>query len=207
MAGEVEVTLTKVTVERLYELVRDAFAADEDIAAEAKPSVVYGRQAVTKQVNQGGGRANRIVFLRGDESGKDGLFTGPSGKAFPFRIYTRVAVFQIRIWAHDPTPGAGELEHHKVLEALVESVANKVRAEAMGRLRWKEAHHTITPVERVFGVEVTFLCELDEPVLERPLAAIPALPAEEPEGTGSLVFPAGAVDVCIPPEPPEEPPP
>lgn len=61
-------------------------------------SVVFGRRELAKQMNQGATRGNRIAFIPGDDTGKDGQYTGPRGMTMPRRIYDRLEIFQVRCW-------------------------------------------------------------------------------------------------------------
>lgn len=188
---EQTVEVVALTVEQLYRYVRDQFAEDGSTT-----SVVYGRRAVTQQTNQGTGGANRVTFVPGDPTGKAGRLTAPKGMGSPERIYGHATLFQIRFWACDAGAPNDEAAQSDAVWALVGQTLNYVRLFGMGRVRDKEWTWTVTPIERVFGAELTAVCELDVPIEALPRAAIPAQPADEPEATVSMVFPAGDVVAC-----------
>lgn len=177
----------------LFEDVRDYFALQG-----YGSSVVFGWRETTKQSNQGAGRANRVVFVPGDESGKAGKMAPPKKEGRRRQIATHKELFQVRVWGYDPAAPNDERAQYRATRALYDLVLNGIREAACGRHVLGDPTWTTSPVERVFGKELVVTVTLDVPVLRTRQAVVLPPPALAPEPSASLVFPSGEVDVCPP---------
>lgn len=153
------------------QLCRDVRTYLEDPALGLGVKVHFGRSAVTQQNNQGSGRANRIVFVLGDDSGKMGKALGPKHPGQNPRVLsTLAAAGTIHVWGRDATfPNDAEknvLATWSLYEWLVTAIQKKVRTDyVLG-----DPELTVDPVERGFGVEMKARLVVDAPVRERTAA-------------------------------------
>jgi len=192
-----------VHVARAAEVVRDCSELFEDVKDYFAlhgygSSVVFGWREVSKQVNQGTGRANRVVFVPGDDGGKAGKLAPAKIGGRRRQIATYEELFQLRVWGHDPAAPNDERAQYRATRALFDLVLNALRDSACGRYDVGDPKWTTTPVERLFGKELVANVTLDVPVMRSSQPIVLPPPALAPEPSASLVFPGGEVDVCPP---------
>lgn len=130
-----------------------------------RPVVVLGWRERTKQVNQGPGGANRVVFTPSDDSGRGGRIVGtqqPGPRTFgtaPNTITTR-ALFDwerqlvVSVWAFDRTKPTDEAAQIEAVETLFEWVVRAVQQTARANATWTDVTWTVEPVEHAFGREL-----------------------------------------------------
>src|SRR5690606_1560659 len=89
-----------VSLAALYQDVRGYLAARE---ATAQTVVAFGDREVAKQINQGTGRANRVVVAPGDDGGNLGGY-GPPAKIGrnPRHLWEWQLTARVYVWAYDP---------------------------------------------------------------------------------------------------------
>lgn len=133
--------------------------------------ILFGWRESYKQINQGAGGANRIVFTPGDDSGRDGPMVGvmrpghrqvtapptdntSAGQGAltrPLWDWQRVAL--VSVWAVDPAQPQNDAANIEAVERLLEDVIQAVQAIAVGVATWGAPIWT-TPIESQFGKEI-----------------------------------------------------
>lgn len=149
----------------LFQHVKDYLARCE---ATAQTVVAFGDREVTKQINQGTGRANRVVFAPGDDGGNLGGY-GPPAKIGrnPRHLWEWQLTARVYVWAYDGAAPNDELAqwcaavelHDRVIEAIHSCPGMP------GFYRLSAPRRVGAPIERKFGYELVFLLELDQAVL------------------------------------------
>ncbi len=131
---------------------------------ERTESIVFGRDQIAQQLNQGTGGANRVVVAPGDPTGKAGKLTaarGMRGSDGRRSIYGWDELGQIRVWVADPNPNGPPASKHRrtdrALRALFEDVLCAVHESLCGRLTLGDPTFTVVPAELVYGHELTML--------------------------------------------------
>lgn len=168
----------------LFEAVRDRFALEGPDA-----NVVFGPREKTKQINQGPGRANRVVFSPGDPSGKAGKYEGAKLARVPLaerrtrslRTFRELAT--VYCWGKDgdhPNDEAAQYEaarllHDYVVRAVYRSPVGHGSFELSGP-QWIRKD-----TERTNGAEIMFLLEFEA-----------AVPDEAPPSGGETTRAAAA---------------
>jgi len=169
-------------------------------AGGATANVVFGKREPTKQVNQGPGRANRVVFSPGDPSGKAGTLEGAKldrRGVFGGRKRTSrsLATFRelatVYCWACDATDAATKNDESKQYDAarlLFDQVVRAIyRSPNVGHGGFKisGAQWIQNKVERVDGAEIMFLLEIEAMVPDEPgLGDAPTAVVNPTEATG-----------------------
>ena len=130
--------------------------------------VDYGRRALTKQINQGDGCANRVVFC--PPATRAGVFGPPRSPGQPpgasergvgagRPIATMRFPYEVHCWAYDPTAKDNELAQHNAALALARAVLAAIRSSAQGGVgahALANGGFTTPPVELLFGAEFVF---------------------------------------------------
>lgn len=142
-------------------------------------NVSLGWRERTKQVNQGPGRANRVVFTPSDESGAGGEIVAPQhvGPQFfgtaPNTISAR-ALFDwerlvtVSVWAVDTTSPADEGKQIEAVEDLFEWVVRAVQYSRKDTALWGSVKWTVAPTELMFGRELVASLTLRHPLFDAP---------------------------------------
>lgn len=136
--------------------------------------VDYGRRKVTEQVNQGGGRANRVIFAPAKSPGAyDKMFArqpgqpvgggvDASGHGRP--VTTLLLPYEVHCWAFDASAPNDELAQDNAALKLANVVAVALRTGMQGghgAMQLDTGQFTQTPVERKFGSEFVFIYTLE----------------------------------------------
>lgn len=140
-----------LAVPYLITRVRAQFATDGVNAA-----VHFGRREKHKQINQGNGRANRVVFQPGDNSGAIGAYAparNPGGNPRPLlTLNEKLVVF---IWAFDASNPADELTQYQAVRFLHDTVIRAIHLTMCGRYSLGAPQLVVdNGNERVFGAEI-----------------------------------------------------
>lgn len=157
----------------LYRRVADSFA-DTDPTV----SVVFGSREVAKQINQGAGRANRVVFAPGDEGGALGSYApvGEPGRNLAMRdgsarrrpmraLWDWKVAGRVYVWAYDGAAHTDELAQWTAMVELHDRVIAEIHRVAAGNYQIRAPRNAAKSVERTFGCETMFVVELSQPVL------------------------------------------
>ena len=144
-------------------------------------SVVFGMRERWKQINEGTGGANRVVFVPGTiPDGKDGRLEGPTGpgesigsdgKVKPRALFDHKKIITICVWAADPLdPNAvDETAQQEAIEQLFEYVmqAFKQSSAGLGNINAGAPLYNPNPNERRFGIEYRIEIELDTRIFDQ----------------------------------------
>lgn len=151
-------TITTYTVRSalpaFIESVRSYFATNKISA-----TVEFGVNQLARQINQGEGGANRVVFSI-DPDGDGGAFidarlkASPGGPGVPRPIVTWEKTFIVSVWAVDTSDKGNELLQFVAVENLLESTVQAVRAFAHADVTWGNPKWTTSPIEAPFGREL-----------------------------------------------------
>jgi hypothetical protein len=128
-------------------------------------TVLVGWRQRAKQINQGPGGANRIVF--DDDTGRSGKFsaaTQPGRNPRPLWNWERA--IRMSVWAVDASDPSNELKQMTAAENLLEATLQGIHQVAYGQFHPLEITRTPSPIERVFGCEFLVTAELHSPVLD-----------------------------------------
>lgn len=128
-------------------------------------NVSLGWKQPTKQINQGTGRANRVVFIPSDTSGRGGKLVGtqqPGPRAFgsPTQDTSVRALYDwerellVSVWAVDTSNPHDEAKQIEAVEDLFEWTVRAVHYAAHNNARWGAVNWTTEPVEHSFGREL-----------------------------------------------------
>jgi len=187
---------TVLALPLLVERVETLFTADGTTA-----NVVFGWREVAKQINQGTGRANRVVFEPGDSLALGDIGGANQPGRNPRPIATLSELSTVYVWAVDATAPNDELKQYTAARLLFDAVVRAIHNCAAGHatLGARIGYRITKPrwvrdnPERTFGAEIAFTLAVD--------SMIPDEPWTEPTvGTidGSIgvkdVFPSGAYD-------------
>jgi len=147
-------------------------------AATVDATVVFGKREVTKQINQGPGRANRVVFVPGDEAGALGAYEpvrepGPNlrsrviagGRRTPRSLWDWHVAGRVYVWAFDGTAPEDERKQWDAMVELHDYVVEAIHGAASGNYKIRAPKDPAKTVERRFGCETMFVVELRQPVL------------------------------------------
>jgi hypothetical protein len=120
-------------------------------------AVVFGRREAAKQINQGFGRANRVVFEFGDPNGKMGTpeaGRNPGGNPRPVGRLAEIGT--VYCWARDNDKPNDERAQYVACRALYGSVFQALRNAGFGNLRMGDPELVADNPERLFGCECRF---------------------------------------------------
>ena len=156
--------------------------------------VVFGEREIGKQINQGPGRANRVVFAPGDENGGLGGYQGPvkPGRN-PRSLWDWMLLFRLYIWAYDGSKPEDELVQWAALVELHDCVMEVIHPFVAAFYRLNAAKNIAKPGERRFGKELLVVVEMRQPVLVTPKTRTGPL---QGNGQTLLVTPSGEEQGC-----------
>jgi hypothetical protein len=125
-------------------------------------NVSLGWKQPTKQINQGPGRANRVVFIPSDPNGRGGKIGAveqPGARTFggdtaARALYTWERFLVVSVWAVDTTDPHDEALQIEAVEDLFEQTVRAVHAFAKNNGRWGDVTWTTSPAEHAFGREL-----------------------------------------------------
>jgi hypothetical protein len=151
--------------------------------AFAGTSVLYGAKEVTKQTNQGTGRANRVVFAPADGPGSFGpprspgqpasigekpLSRGSGGRS----LHTWIERISVHCWARAADEDRGDqLAHDDAARLLTMAVVAAIYETAHGAYEISEPTWVKTPVETRYGSTLVFTLAIQLRVEARPKMA------------------------------------
>ncbi|WP_437647862.1 hypothetical protein [Sorangium sp. So ce362] len=137
-------------------------------SAEVTAEVLFGRREPAKQTNQGAGRANRVVFVPGDDGGSLGGYDAPvkPGRN-PRSLWDWMFVGRVYVWAYDPAAPNDEVAQWESLVELHDFVLEAIHSYTAG-FYLPSAPRLLGTTERRFGEEVVFLLEHRQPVVATP---------------------------------------
>lgn len=136
----------------------------------------FGDREHTKQINQGPGRANRVVFAAGDDAGNLGTYGPaeqfpPSHKRLPKpprTLWTLKLNVRIYIWAYDGDAPRDELRQFVACSELHDWTIDAIHHIHSGFYKMIQTKRVGNVIEQKFGYEMMSLVSIDYPVLERP---------------------------------------
>ncbi len=170
----------------LFNDVKTRFTAE----GPAGCSVVFGRREAPKQINQGTGRANRVVFQPGDPSGRMGAYEGAKLRRNGFgskqirSLQTIREVLTVFVWAVDATDAPtlnDELKQYEACRLLHDYVVRAIYRSTNvghGSFTLSAPQWVVTKNERKYGAELMFTLEIEA-----------AVPDEAPTPATALVPP------------------
>lgn len=146
-------------------------------------NVSVGWKEAAKQVNQGTGRANRVVFVPSDLGGRGGTLTAvqqPGQRNFGTpTVDTAVRALQdwertllVRVWAVDSTSPNDEEKQIEAVETLFEWTIRAVQSFAKNNGRWGAVEWLAAPIERQFGRELQAELVYRHPLFDAPQVVI-----------------------------------
>lgn len=156
----------------LLQLVRDVreVFAEEGVTA----NVVLGEREAPKQINQGPGRANRVVFAPGDVNGNAGEYTAARNPGRnPRPVRTWVASSRVFVWAFDASAPQDEEHQYEAVWTLHDWTVLAIHRKAHGTYQLAAPRWLNKPVERVLGKELVFMLQLEVPILDTPYPLAP----------------------------------
>jgi len=160
-----------------------AYFTDAGVTA----AVALGWKQPTEQINQGPGRANRVVFIPSDPSGRGGKLvgaqqpgqrlygtSGPGGAADTSlrALYTWERAVVVSVWAVDGTDPQNESKQIEATETLFEQTIRAVHSFAHNDARWGDVSWTVTPVEHMFGRELRASLTYRHPMFDAPTEVV-----------------------------------
>lgn len=139
-------------------------------------SVSLGWREAAKQVNQGAGRANRVVFIPSDPGGRGGPLSAahqPGARHFgndttARALYTWERNLVVSVWAVDADNPNDEEAQIEAVEDLFEWTIRAVHAFAFNNARWGETNWLVNPNERQFGRELRAALTFKHPMFDSP---------------------------------------
>lgn len=146
-------------------------------AALPTVSVAFGEREIGKQTNQGPGRANRVVFAPGDESGSLGPLEGARspgpnlrmrgvvGRRLARVLWNWQLAGRMYVWAYDGSAPNDERKQWDAFVALYERVVEACHRYESGGYSLGPPKDTRKTVERRFGFEAVTLVTIGQPVL------------------------------------------
>lgn len=203
--------VTTFAASLLFADVKTRFTAE----GPAGCNVVFGRREPTKQINQGTGRANRVVFMPGDPGGKMGKYEVAKLRRNAFgqkqvrSLFTVQEILTVYVWAVDasgvdaPAQSASLNDEEKQYEAcrlLHDFVLRAIYRSTNvghGSITLSDPQWVIDKTERVFGRELFFTITIEASVPDEPPAGAYAV-VEPPQ---TFVGPT-ALETLDPPDPP-----
>lgn len=137
--------------------------------------VVFGRREPPKQLNQGTGRANRVVFEPGDPNGKAGTPEPVRHPGWNPRPVGRIAeIATIYCWGYDRDHPGDESAHYAVARALYGQTYRALRNAAVGNLVFGPPEWIVDKTERFFGYECRFTVTFGTAILDENLPTVVA---------------------------------
>ncbi len=151
------------------------------VANEITAVVERGWKARAKQINQGPGRANRVIFMPSKADGGAGAIVNPRQVGLievgedpalpeytirPLSDWSRSLI--VSMWAYDGDSANDEGAQCDAVDALFRWTQIAVQAVAFGNAVWNETKFTV-PAERAFGLELLAGLTYQSPVFDMPL--------------------------------------
>ena len=156
--------------------------------------VAFGAREVGKQINQGTGRANRVVFVPDDDGGLGDYAPPRSPGGNPRVIWELTNSGRVYVWAYDGTGPEDERKQFDACIRLHNSVVRSIQRFASGKYKLRRPRNTSAVVERRFGYEIVFVVEICQPV---PGVEAPDTGAVTGAGPVLFVGPSGSEEpVC-----------
>lgn len=187
---------TVLALPLLVERVTTLFAADGTTA-----NVVFGWREVAKQINQGTGRANRVVFEPGDNLALGDIRGANQPGRNPRPIATLGELCTVYVWAFDSSAPSSEIVQYTAARLLFDAVVRAIHLSAVGhstvaarigysisKPRWIRDNP-----ERAFGAEIAFTLSVDAMIPDEPWTEPTAGTIDASIGIKD-VFPSGAYD-------------
>lgn len=161
-----------MTLSLLTTHVRD-WLAENDVPAV----VVFGQRELAQHLQQGSGRANRVVFAPGDDGRGLGSYGPPSKRAIfganvpneahpPRSLWTWTVSARVLIWAHDGTAPNDEAKQWDALCDLHDHVVTAIHTFASGSVGFRSPRDPSAVVERRFGQAVMLVLDLAQHVVD-----------------------------------------
>ncbi len=168
----------------LFDSVKARFASEGPEA-----NVVFGPREKAKQINQGPGRANRVVFSPGDPSGKMGKYGGAKLARVPLAerrtrsLSTFYELCTVYVWGRNGDAANDEAEQYEAARLLHDYVVRAIYRSPVGHGSFTLSGPTWIrkDTERTNGAELFFLLEIEARV-----------PDEAPAPGGQQTTPAEA---------------
>jgi len=128
-----------------------------DLAEHAiTANVVFGWRELAKQVNQGPGQANRVVFVPGTvpdgDMGKDLPARNPG--RVPRPIATVAEIVTIEVWGYDASAPENELKQYEAARFLYDAVRAAVYRSSHGTYTIEGQNWVTEKTERRFGAAI-----------------------------------------------------
>lgn len=147
--------------------------------------VGLGWKQPTQQINQGVGRANRVVFIPSDPSGKGGKLAGaqrPGQRNVDTNLsmrslYNWERFVTVSVWACDTTDPQNEEKQIEAVETLFEHTVRAVHYFAANEAQWGDVTWTTSPVEHAFGRELRAGLVFRHPIFDAPNERVYPAPA------------------------------
>jgi hypothetical protein len=152
----------------LYQAVKQRFA-DEGTTA----NVVFGRRETAKQVNQGTGGANRVIF----EPGRDGRMGSYLPAKYPGRDTRPLGCLReyatVYCWASAGGTGSNdESAHYEAARLLHDATYRSLYLasfdEVLCTLRFGDPSWILAKTERFYGYECQFTLDLEAMIPDAP---------------------------------------
>lgn len=144
--------------------------------------VERGWKARARQMNQGAGRGNRVIFMPSKQDGGAGAIVNPrqvgdrevtdgSPAAVVYRVralsdWRRVLL--VSIWAYDATQPNDEGAQDDALYMLFTETQRAVQSAGFGNPVWGATNITVPP-ERSFGLELLAELTVQFPIIDTPI--------------------------------------
>lgn len=153
-------------IPHLIEGIKDQFAEDGNTAA-----VLFGFKEPAKQINQGLGQANRVVFVPGvDMKGGDyGPPRYPYGNSRPLVQWDEQ--FTVSVWARDPNDQT-ELAQYEACRRLHDETVRAIYLKAHGTFEISDPEWIKPEIEVTFGYALRFTLMVQAPILDEPFPVV-----------------------------------
>lgn len=165
--------------------------------AGATTAFAFGWREPTKQTNQGTGRANRILFVPGDDSsedadlGKDAPARNPGRNPRP--LATLLESFTVYVWARDASAPENELKQYEACRFLYDAWRAAMYHAARGTITIEKQAWCTKSKERRFGAEIRAVCTVQAMIPDTPW---PEAPTPLSEATSNSIALAHGDEVC-----------
>jgi hypothetical protein len=141
-------------------------------------NVSLGWKQETKQINQGPGRANRVVFIPSPPSGAGGRLVGAQqpgprrfgpgvgGDTSARSLFTWERQVLVSVWAADTSDPHNETKQLEAIEDLFELTVRAVHAATQANAQWGEVTWVLSPNEHTFGRELRAALSFAHPLFD-----------------------------------------
>ncbi len=148
-------------------------------------NVSLGWKEPAKQLNQGSGRANRVVFIPSDPSGKGGALGAahqPGARSFGGDTTVRALCtwernLVVSVWAIDADAPNDEEAQIEAVETLFELTIRAVHDFAKVNAQWGDTSWVASTSERQFGRELRAGLTFKHPMFDSPTGVAYPTPA------------------------------